>query len=115
MIGPTGACHATLPAKSTAMTPFGPRYAYTKRPSVVGVLDAWPFFRLTGCVLVSGARVSHSFLPVARSNAAMPRFVPSGAPVVMKIRFAHTIGEPLPVVSSLVFHFTFWVSDHVST
>jgi len=27
IIGPTVACHASLPAKSTAMTPFGPRYA----------------------------------------------------------------------------------------
>jgi hypothetical protein len=34
---------------------------------------------------------------------------------VRKIRFAHTIGEPFPVVSSLVFHFTFSVSDHLST
>ena len=83
--------------------------------TVAGVLDAWPFFRLTGCLLSSGAMVSQSLRPVARSNAAMPRFVPSAAPVVMKIRFAHTIGEPLPVVSSFVFHFTFCVSDHVST
>ena len=46
---------------------------------------------------------------------AGPRRSPVADPVVMKIRFAHTIGEPLPVVSSFVFHFTFWVSDHVST
>src|SRR5687768_3902182 len=115
MIGPTGACHASLPAKSTAITPLGPRYAYTRRPSVVGVLEAWPFFRLTGCLLVSGAKVSQSFFPVARSNAAMPRLSPLADPVVMKIRFAQTIGEPLPLVSSFVFHFTFSVSDHWST
>jgi hypothetical protein len=45
----------------------------------------------------------------------MPRRVPSVDAVVRKIRFAHTIGEPLPGVSSFVFHFTFSVSDQVST
>jgi hypothetical protein len=79
------------------------------------VLDAWPFFRLTGCLLVSGAKVSQSFFPVARSKAAMPRRSPSADPVTRKIRLAHTIGEPLPVVSSFVFHLTFSVADHLST